>query len=491
MVPPTLCTANTFTALGLFGAKVLTLDATLVRNFSRYVSDQDYVNNPESFVQNATFCNVTISYTHPGQQDCVTVEAWLPLPWNGRLQAVGGGGWTADATITTDAGLGAYQFPTDWALLSPGNVNLYALQNLGSVSLNEQGFYGQPPRYSYFNGCSQGGRQALQLAQRYPDAYDGIAAATPAVYWPQFFQAMLWSQLVMNDINEYPYGCELDYLQSAVISKCDGDDGIVDGIIMDPDSCIFNPFSLVGASFHCNETGHDMLLSRGAAVIFDAYHTGARGPNNEFLWYGPHYGANLTHTIFGTPSLAATNCMNGTCVGSPFAYGLFWVGLFGEKDPAWDFGSMTNEMYSRVFHLASQEYASIFGTVDPDLSLFSQAGGKMISYHGLADELCPTKGTEKYYNEVMKLTPDVHDFYRYFEVPGLGHCYGGNGGQPIHVFEALRAWVENGIAPDSIPIEVPRTGPSETRLLCPYPQKTRTRVGANQGDNSTVFYCST
>ncbi|TGJ81023.1 hypothetical protein E0Z10_g7738 [Xylaria hypoxylon] len=334
MVSPSLCTENTFTALGLFGAKFLTLDATLVRNFSRYVSDQDYVNNPELFVQNATFCNVTISYTHPGQQDLVTVEAWLPLLWNGRLQAVGGGGWTAGRSILSDSEI-----------------------------------------YSYFNGCSQGGRQALQLAQRYPDAYDGIAAATPAVYWPQFFQAMLWSQLVMNDIKEYPYGCELDYLQSAVISKCDGDDGIIDGIIMDPDSCKFDPFSLVGASFHCNETGHDMLLGRAAAAVFDAYHTGARGPDNEFLWYGPNYGANLTHTIFGTPSLAATNCMNGTCVGSPFAYGLFWVGLFGEKDPTWNFSSMTNEKYSRVFHLASQEYASIFGTVDPNLSLFSQAGG--------------------------------------------------------------------------------------------------------------------
>ncbi|GAW20840.1 hypothetical protein ANO14919_103520 [Xylariales sp. No.14919] len=429
MASPSLCAASTFMAPSLFGVNLLTVDAFLVQNFSRYVSDQEYANHPELFVQNATFCNVTISYTHPGQQDVVTVEAWLPLPWNGRLQAVGGGGWTAgrsalkshissnickpfdtiavyirsyvlwacsnrlvDATITTDAGLGASELPTDWALLSPGNVNLYALQNLGSVSLNEQAvlgkalserFYGQPPKYSYFTGCSQGGRQALQLAQRYPDAYDGIAAATPAVYWPQFFQAMLWPQLVMNGIHEYPYGCELDYLQSAVISKCDGDDGLIDGIIMDPDSCDFDPFSLVGTTFYCGDKGDYMVLSKAAATVADAYHTGARGPDGEFLWYGPNYGANLTQTTFGTPSLASTNCTNGTCLGNPFPYGLYWVSLFGKKDPAWKFSSMSNEDYARVFHLASQEYASIFGAADPDLSLFKKAGGKMISYHGL------------------------------------------------------------------------------------------------------------
>jgi feruloyl esterase len=99
-----------------------------------------------------------------------------------------------------------------------------------------------PPPYSYFIGCSQGGHQGLELAQRYPDAYDGLAAATPAVYWSQFFQAMLWAQMVMTEIEEYPRGCELGYLQGAVIKKCDADDGIEDDIILDPVKCQFDPF---------------------------------------------------------------------------------------------------------------------------------------------------------------------------------------------------------------------------------------------------------
>lgn len=149
------CIPSTFSTPILFGVGILSLNASPVHNYSRYVSDQDYVGNPEVFVENANFCNVTVTYTHPGQGDAVTVEAWLPLPWNGRLQAVGGGGWTAGrspltasmmsgavgqgyATITTDAGLGNAQVPRTWALLSPGNVNWHALQNLASSSLNEQ-----------------------------------------------------------------------------------------------------------------------------------------------------------------------------------------------------------------------------------------------------------------------------------------------------------------------------------------------------------------
>ncbi|KAI1416400.1 Tannase/feruloyl esterase [Hypoxylon sp. FL1857] len=518
-IAPALCAPCAFSTPAIFGTEFLSLSTQLVQNFSRYVSDQDYIHHPETFVKDAAFCNITVTYTHPGQGDTVIAEAWLPLLWNGRLQAVGSGGWTAGrsdlassmmsgavgegyATITTDAGLGSAQSPHGWALLSPGNVNWNALHNLGSVSLYEQAligkhliksFYGQPPKFSYFNGCSQGGRQGLQLAQRYPDAYDGIAASAPAVYWPQFFQAMLWPQMVMKTLGQYPHGCELDFLQSAAINHCDANDGIVDGIIADPNSCQFDPFELVDTLFYCNETRSDMRLSQAAAEVAAAYHTGARAPDGKFLWYGPYWGANFTRTIFGSPGLAATACdEKGTsCKGLPFPFALLWMKFFAMKDPKWDFASMTPRDFAQTFHLVAQEYASIYGTADPDLSLFRDAGGKMITYHGLADDITPAAGTERYYNEATKVTPELRDFYRYFEVPGLGHCYGGNGGHPSNVFEALRAWVENGTTPDNIPIDVPRHGPSRRRILCPYPERMRLRTNKDSdGDGLSDFQCS-
>jgi hypothetical protein len=150
------CVPATFHNLSLFGAEIVSLSATLVTNYSASVPATDRFTQPPVEVQNATFCNVTVSYTHPGQNDALVVEAWLPTAgWNGRLQAVGGGGFVAGrsvpahsamagaiadgyATATTDAGLGAAPDPTTWALLSPGNVNLYALQNLASVSLEDE-----------------------------------------------------------------------------------------------------------------------------------------------------------------------------------------------------------------------------------------------------------------------------------------------------------------------------------------------------------------
>jgi hypothetical protein len=187
----------------------------------------------------------------------------------------------------------------------------------------------------------------------------------------------------MKNLGQYPYGCELDHLRSSAIDTCDGDDGLVDGIILDPNTCKFDPFALVGNTFHCNETGTDIQISSAAATVFRAYSEGPRYPNGEFLWYGPNVGANLTETLFGTPGLAATDCSGGTCVGLPFPFGLWWVGLFLEKVPDFNFSSMTDEDFVRYFHQGIQEYTSIIGTTYSDLSEFRDSGGKMISTHGL------------------------------------------------------------------------------------------------------------
>lgn len=149
------CSASTFDPITVFGAKVLNIEANLVTNYSSSVPEGYRYVDPAVELSNANFCNVSIEYTHPGQDDHVFVETWLPIEdWNGRLQALGGGGYQARyaftdmgmvgaladgfAAVGSNAGLGNSTEATPWALLSPGNVNLYKLQNLASVALQDQ-----------------------------------------------------------------------------------------------------------------------------------------------------------------------------------------------------------------------------------------------------------------------------------------------------------------------------------------------------------------
>lgn len=154
-IPWSACASSAIPFPTVFGAEILELTANVVQNYSTEVSSQYYYNNPSISVKGIDYCNVTVTYTHPGQDDRINVETWLPMKsWNGKLQAVGGG-WGAGrfflsytglagalgqgyVATTTDAGVGQDLVPDEWALNSPGNVDLYALQNFASVSLNDQ-----------------------------------------------------------------------------------------------------------------------------------------------------------------------------------------------------------------------------------------------------------------------------------------------------------------------------------------------------------------
>lgn len=288
------CSASSIPYPTLFGAEFLSLEANFVTNYTKNVHAGYYINHGGVSVENLNFCNVTISYTHPGENDTINVQVWMPSDiWNGRLQSIAGAGWQAGlhyaglmamtaamgegyATAGTDAGLGSDVYPTNWALVSEGNPNLYLLQNLASVSLNDasiiakdviNSYYGQRPKYSYFNGCSQGGRQGMMLAQRYPDAYDGIAASAPAINWAQFSVGDFWPSFVMDTLGEYPPSCEIDAITKASIEACDGIDGVVDNVISDPDACNFDPRSVVGNTINCTNFGLERSISAAAATI--------------------------------------------------------------------------------------------------------------------------------------------------------------------------------------------------------------------------------
>jgi hypothetical protein len=306
-------------------------------------------------------------------------------------------------TTTTDGGLGTATSPDLWALNSPGNVDLYALQNLASRSLNDQAFiardvtksfYGQPAKYSYWNGCSQGGRQGFMLAQRYPEAYDGIAAGAPAINWNELMFNTAWAQVMMSMTNQFPTKCELDALTEAVVASCDLLDGVADGIVSDVDNCSFDPFSMVGSVRNCTSIGKAVTIGEGAAAIANATWEGPRGPDGEFLWYGIGVASDLTGSdglngIPFRPAIATTTCNeNGTCTGVPTGLGEAWLQLFVKKDPEWNYTLISSvKEYTRLFKSAIQEYGSIIETADPDLSEYRKAGGKIMTYHGLVSFL--------------------------------------------------------------------------------------------------------
>ncbi|CAI7620554.1 unnamed protein product [Penicillium viridicatum] len=498
----TACSPTVIPPPVVFGAEILSLSAEWVRNYTLDVPSSFNYNHGNVTLQNAQFCNVTVTYTHPGHEDLITVETWLPQKWNSRLQATGGGGWSAGrfvlsdffmpgaigegyAASTTDAGLGDAGSPEPWALKSPGNVNLYDVQNLGYVSLNDQAiigkglvrsFYGRDPEYSYWSGCSQGGRQGLMLAQRYPNAYDGIAASAPALSWTELASSSYYPLLIEGWIgaSSAPLACELNFITAQVIAKCNPKDGVVDGVISDVDSCNFDALSTVSETFYCASSNKTMSISKTAAVVANAAWSGPRTADGEFLWYGYNPGSDIS--AFG---VAPGVNLTGQDV---------WFRLFVAKDKEFNILNQTHHEYEQLFHRANQEYSGLLNANNPDLTEFKNAGGKLISYHGMADNSIPTKSSEHYYRQVSDLFPDIQDFYRYFEAPGLGHCAGGNGGQPLTTFDALRSWVEEGIAPEALPANFNGIGGVEQgRILCPYPAKAVYR-GGNVSDAKS-FKC--
>lgn len=509
------CSASTFQSPVVNGAEFLSIEANLVTNYSKYVHSGYYANHGSVNVTNTTFCRVSLEYTHPGQNDTVNVEVWMPTKWNGRMMGLGGGGTVAGlftlsymamtgavgegyAAVSTDAGLPHEEDPKQWAEVSPGNTNLYLLQNLASVSLNDAAiigknmiadYYKQPPAYSYWNGCSQGGRQGLMLAQRYPQAYDGIAAAAPAINWSEFIIGDYFPTMIMDSTQEYPHPCEIDAITNEAIKACDMLDGVEDGVLADPSLCKFDPFLLVGTTINCTDSKSSLKISRGAAKAVEAAWSGAKATDNTSLWYGASKDSTLTATT--SPAILGTVCSeNGTCSRSEFSLADDWIRLFVLKNNSADLTTMTRAGYERIFHDSVQQFSSIIGTSDPDLRQFRDLGHKMVTYHGLADAIITPGGSMHYYDAATAIDTNIADYYRLFFAPGVGHCFGGPGAYPDTTFEALRRWVEEGIAPETLIATTPESNgtPILNRILCAYPKQ---QIYDGHGDTTKAasFYC--
>ncbi|MEV5571343.1 tannase/feruloyl esterase family alpha/beta hydrolase [Spirillospora sp. NPDC052269] len=451
-------------------------------------------------------CDVTVTLTHPGDNDHAKVKVWLPQSgWNGRFQAVGGAAYAAGdyadlanavkqgyAAATTDAGVGG-GLDTSWALKG-GKLDTGLLKNFADRSQHEMalvgkqvvaGVYGRAASYAYWNGCSTGGRQGYMEAQRHPTDFDGVLANAPGVNWNQFEVATLWPQVVMNEEGAYPTPCEFDAFNKAAVKACDALDGAKDGLISDPARCAYDPRELIGAKLVCD--GRDVTITAADARVVRRIWDGPRTRSGERLWYGLPIGADFRYLAAST-----TDPATGTVHGAPFFVPSTWVSTFVKKQPSFDTATLTYDGFTRVLQQARAEFDDVIGTRDADLTAFRDAGGKLLTWHGGNDQLIPTAGTVDYRERVdrrMGGTARVDGFYRLFLAPGADHC-GLKGGNSDDL-AALTAWVERGVAPDTLPATLTTaTGQTVKRDLCRYPLVSR-YTGKGDTASAESFRCIT
>ncbi|KAF2424820.1 putative feruloyl esterase [Tothia fuscella] len=465
------CTSQAIKYSSTPDLQVMSLDANVARNFSKSILEPNYWGHGSMNISNVNFCNITITHTHLGLDDKLRTYIWLPLEnWNNRLQAQGGGGWLAGmypladdssmigsvadgyAAVSTDGGHMSLQL-ADWVLKNPGELDLIAFQNFAFVSLNDtatiakeviKSFYGKLPRFSYWNGCSNGGRQGYELAQRYPGAFDA-----------------LWPLVILDEQGQYPHSCELNSLTAVAIQECDLADGVQDGIISNPDACKFDPDLHNGTIASCVDDG--CKISQTAVRAAKAAWTGPLDVNELPLWYGLGFGATITKIV-------QTNCSSSICIGNPNPLSTEWLRLVVQKDPSFSVKGLSRTQIIELFQKSIQDDAAMFSAANTDLSSFRQRGGKLLTFHGLSDEIVPYKGTRHYHDSVKANDTFVNDYYRVFESPSFGHCRGWNG-HPTNAFNALVDWVEYGRAPDTLYVKVQENGRKSSRILCPYPQR--------------------
>jgi pimeloyl-ACP methyl ester carboxylesterase len=437
------------------------------------------------------FCRVALTVSPQ-----IRIEVWLPRDtWNGRYRGEGGGGYAGQisygglaaglragyATASTDTGHpasagGTFALNTDGTLNMPLIVD-YAERSLRELAVKAKAvigaYYGTGPRYSYWNGCSTGGRQGLMAAQRFPDEYDGLVIGAPAINFDRFVAAELWPQVVMNTTVGGPIAAsKLTAVTRAAVAACDPDDGAVDGIIGDPRKCTYDPAALA-----C-KAGDDpaSCLSPQEADAVRKIWNGPTSSTRERLWFGLERGASLA-------GLAGPNAF--PIASTHFQY---WI----HQDPKFDWRALSEADFKADFKRSQQKFRSVIGTDDANLTAFRKRGGKMIIWHGEADQLIFPRGTVHYFERVLAANGGrrgVGEFARLFMAPGVGHCGGGGGPTPVGLFELVVNWVEHGVAPATATASRKRDdGTVISRPLCPYPTIAKW-TGRGSPDDAADFVC--
>jgi hypothetical protein len=460
------------------------------------------------------FCRISAE-AHPSADSDIKIEVWLPaLDWNGKLQGIGNGGFAGQidyfelgravsqgyAAAATDTGHTGAPIDAAWALGHPEKVIDFGYRGIHEMTrvakAVSQAFYGSTLKYSYFDGCSDGGREALMEAQRYPEDYDGILAGAPANYWTALLSTAVWdTQALTVDPASYIPAGKVPAIAKAVLAACDSLDGVSDGILNDPRQCHFDPATIQCKSGEESDKCltapqvaalrkiYDGLRDSRGHRIFPGYLPGAEdGPGGWGLWIlGPAPNKSLM-AFFGS--------------------GYFPNMVYDKAD--WDYKTFTVDAGLKS---AEQKTAAALNAINPDLGPFKARGGKLILYHGWEDPAIPALNTVDYYQSVIARMGqrNVDPFLRLYMIPGMQHCGGGPGPDPFgqdasgtkadpqhSVDAALEQWVEKGAAPSTIIATKYAAGEEHrvtmTRPLCPYPQAAKYK-GKGDTNDAANFMC--
>jgi feruloyl esterase len=435
-----------------------------------------------------SFCRVTLTLT-PSSDSDIKVEVWLPqASWNGKLEVLGSQGWAGSigygglrdavrrgyAVSATDTGhtggsgsfvLGHPERLVDFAVRAQHEMTVKAKTITGA-------FYGSAPRFSYFDGCSTGGRMALTEAQRFPEDFDGIIAGAPANFSShQAAQMLSVARAMHDDEASYIPPDKYKLLHDAVLNACDALDGAKDGVLDDPTRCPFDPKTL-----ECK--GDDAATCLTPPQVAAAHRI-----------YAPLTNPRTKQVIF--PGLARGSELGWGLLAGPqpqsFPKEIYQYVVF--NDPNWDYKTLD---FDRDIARAEQAASSVMDAVDPNVKPFFGRGGKLLQYHGWSDQAVAPENSINYYKSVSRASGGVKEIdqsYRLFMVPGMAHCGGGDGASTFDMLAALEEWVERKQPPEQIPASRVRGGVVDrTRPLCRYPQIAK-YTGTGSIDNATSFAC--
>jgi hypothetical protein len=461
------------------------------------------------------FCRVSITGTPSADSD-IKIEVWMPATgWNGKLHGEGNGGFAGEidyhsmgielaqgyATAGTDTGHSASVPGASWAtghpekLIDYGYRGIHQMTQLAKATI--EAFYGNNAQRSYFASCSNGGREALMEAQRFPADYDGIIAGAPANFWTHLLtNAIANAQATTSDPASYIPASKLPAIAQAVNAACDAKDGVTDGVLNDPRRCHFEPVTLL-----CKVSDSDNCLTAPQLAALKKLYAGARDSHGREIFPGYLPGAED-----GAGGWAPW--ITGTAPGKSLLF-FFGVGYFSSivyEKADWNYKDVSLD---EALKAADEKTARILNSADPNLAPFKAHGGKLILYHGWNDAAISALNSINYYDSVVAKMGlrDTESFVRLYMVPGMQHCGGGPGATSFvqrhadapndaqhSAQEAIEEWVEKGVAPSTIIAtkyvsDDPSKGVKMTRPLCPYPLAAKYK-GTGDTNDAANFVCA-